>query len=83
MATAFLISTIPGQSAAQVAASSPAAAPPPSPGATAASPLVTRTQVLTLAQMGANYPIPLRGVDPDHTLNVGVRLDEVDRKSVV
>lgn len=77
MATAFLISTIPGQSAAQVAASSPAAAPPPSPGATAASPLVTRTQVLTLAQMGANYPIPLRGVDPDHTLNVGVRLDEV------
>lgn len=55
--------------AAQVAvpaAASDAAAPPPG-----------RAQSLTFAQMGANYTIPLRGVDPDRTVNVGVRLDEV------
>ncbi|MFJ5380610.1 cellulose biosynthesis cyclic di-GMP-binding regulatory protein BcsB, partial [Cupriavidus sp. CER94] len=36
-----------------------------------------KAQTLTFAQMGANYTIPLRGVDPDRTVNVGVRLDEV------
>jgi hypothetical protein len=65
------------------AASAMAQTPAPAPAATAASipaaaaPAPGRTQVLTLAQMGANQPIPLRGVDPDRTLNIGVRLDEV------
>jgi len=68
-----------GPTAAQSAASAPAAVP--AQGAATPVPTTpavpTRTQVLTLAQMGANYAIPLRGVDPDHTLNVGIRLDEV------
>lgn len=45
--------------------------------ATAAAAPVGRTQVLTFSQMGADHPIALRGVDPDRTINVGVRLDEV------
>lgn len=48
----------------------------PNPTTTAAAP-VGRTQVLTFSQMGADHPIALRGVDPDRTINVGVRLDEV------
>lgn len=36
-----------------------------------------RSQVMTLAQMGAEGAIALRGVNPTRTLNVGVRLDEV------
>jgi len=72
---AFLVSFIvAGPAVAQPAASAPAAVPAQ---AAATAPAATRTQVLTLAQMGANYPIPLRGVDPDRTLNVGIRLDEV------
>ncbi|WP_448058169.1 cellulose biosynthesis cyclic di-GMP-binding regulatory protein BcsB [Cupriavidus sp. EM10] len=54
------------QAAAPAAAASDAVAAPPG-----------RTQTLTFAQMGANYTIPLRGIDPDSTVNVGVRLDEV------
>lgn len=54
----------------------PATAPAAPPAAEAAA-APGRTQVLTLAQMGANSPIALRGVDPDRTLNIGVRLDEV------
>lgn len=61
------------------APSSPAASasdPAPAPAAALAPP-PGRTQSLTFAQMGANETIPLRGVDPDRTVNVGVRLDEV------
>jgi len=69
---ALLFFLIAGPAMAQAATSPPASAP------SASTPLAgTRTQVLTLAQMGANYPIPLRGVDQDRTLNIGVRLDEV------
>lgn len=69
MLAAILPIALPHESAAQPVASaaSDAAAPRP-PG---------RTQVLTLAQMGADHPVPLRGTDPDRTFHVGVRLDEV------
>lgn len=72
MALLFLVIVpfvVPQGSAAQAiapASASDAAAPPPG-----------RAQVLTFAQMGANYTIPLRGIDPERTVNVGVRLDEV------
>ena len=72
MALLFLVIVpfvFPQGSAAQAiapASASDAAAPPPG-----------RAQVLTFAQMGANYTIPLRGIDPERTVNVGVRLDEV------
>jgi len=56
-----------------VTPSTPASAP--ASDATALPP--GRSQTLTFAQMGANYTIPLRGLDPDRTVNVGVRLDEV------
>jgi len=69
---AFLFSLTAGPAMAQAVTSAPASA-----SAVATPPAGTRTQVMTLAQMGANYPIPLRGVDQDRTLNVGIRLDEV------
>ena len=75
--TTILTATLPLEATAQAAtsAAAPAAAPTAASGATAAPP--GRTQVLTFAQLGANYTIPLRGLDPDRTVNVGVRLDEV------
>nr|WP_315597501.1 cellulose biosynthesis cyclic di-GMP-binding regulatory protein BcsB [uncultured Cupriavidus sp.] len=76
MIAALCAAVLPLESAAQAvaasatAAASDAATPPtPSPPG--------RTQTLSFAQMGANYTIPLRGVDPDRTVNVGIRLDEV------
>ncbi len=72
--TAFLVLVTANPAIAQTAASAPAAMP--APGA-ATSPPGSRTQVLTLAQLGANQPVPLRGVDDDRTLHVGIRLDEV------
>nr|WP_235844593.1 cellulose biosynthesis cyclic di-GMP-binding regulatory protein BcsB [Cupriavidus agavae] len=61
----------PSPPAAPAVPDAPAAAPAP------AAPPVGRAQTVTFAQMGANYTIPLRGLDPDRTVNVGVRLDEV------
>jgi len=73
---AFLPAVLPNEAAAQASASAATAKPAaPAPDAAAAPP--GKTQTLTFAQMGANYTIPLRGVDPDRTVNVGVRLDEV------
>ncbi|WP_231906889.1 cellulose biosynthesis cyclic di-GMP-binding regulatory protein BcsB [Cupriavidus sp. D384] len=78
---AFLPAVLPPEAAAQAATPAASAAPaaPAAPAAAtdAAPPPPGRTQTLTFAQMGANYTIPLRGVDPDRTVNVGVRLDEV------
>jgi len=78
---AFLPHVLPREAAAQAATPAASAAPaaPAAPAAAtdAAPPPPGRTQTLTFAQMGANYTIPLRGVDPDRTVNVGVRLDEV------
>ncbi|PLP99054.1 cellulose biosynthesis cyclic di-GMP-binding regulatory protein BcsB [Cupriavidus pauculus] len=68
---AFLTAALPQEAAAQ------AAAPAASAASDAAAAPPGKTQTLTFAQMGANYTIPLRGVDPDRTVNVGVRLDEV------
>jgi len=72
--------TQPATPAAPVTPAAPAApaspAPQTAPADTTAAP-PGRAQTLTFAQMGANYTIPLRGVDPDRTVNVGVRLDEV------
>lgn len=75
---AVLPAALPLEVGAQTAA--PASAPastPPSPAPDSAATPPGRAQTLTFAQMGANYTIPLRGVDPDRTVNVGVRLDEV------
>lgn len=74
---AFLPAVLPQEAAAQAAASAATPAPVASatPDVAAAPP--GKTQTLTFAQMGANYTIALRGVDPDRTVNVGVRLDEV------
>ncbi|XQU74299.1 Cyclic di-GMP-binding protein [Cupriavidus sp. H18C2] len=74
MTMAWCAGLAPGPAAAQSPASAPAAT---APASDAAALPPGRTQSLTFAQMGANYTIPLRGVDPDRTVNVGVRLDEV------
>lgn len=70
---ALLPAALPREAAAQAATPAPA----PAPASDAAARPPGRSQTLTFAQMGANYTIPLRGVDPDRTVNVGVRLDEV------
>lgn len=76
---AFLPAVLPQEAAAQAAASAASATPAPVASATpdVAGAPPGKTQTLTFAQMGANYTIALRGVDPDRTVNVGVRLDEV------
>ncbi|MGY8524064.1 cellulose biosynthesis cyclic di-GMP-binding regulatory protein BcsB [Paracidovorax citrulli] len=64
------------QSPAQLGIQAQPAADPRPPQGTAAAPERT-TRVLTMPAMGAYGPIELRGTNPDHTLNIGVRTDEL------
>ncbi|HEY1610052.1 MAG TPA: cellulose biosynthesis cyclic di-GMP-binding regulatory protein BcsB, partial [Paraburkholderia sp.] len=72
----------PAAAPAAVTTVAPAAAPSAdaSPSTAAAAPAAagpTHTRVLTLNQMGVYGPIPLRGQDPDGSMSVNVRTDEV------